>query len=214
MRPALRSVGARTVADPARHARRRHRGLRAGAGLGAVALAAVVGFTAALAVGTAGASAPVAAPESTPTATATPRQTPPQLVSTPLPALPCTLPDVIDALDRGDDDAVVAAMGGGAAMRALVVAGDAPCIDLSDPARIWMVVDKTRPYDPLHYTPEQMARVQDMRVINQGILRTDAGAALTRLVAAADKAGAGELAITSGYRSYDNQALQYSGRVA
>ncbi|MFT4229714.1 MAG: M15 family metallopeptidase, partial [Microbacterium sp.] len=42
----------------------------------------------------------------------------------------------------------------------------------------------------------------------------DAGAALTRLVAAADKAGAGELAITSGYRSYDNQALQYSGRVA
>ncbi len=127
---------------------------------------------------------------------------------------PCALPEVVAALQRGDDDAVVAAIGGGAAVRAAVVSGQASCIDLSDPARVWMVVDKARPYVPQDFEPADLVRVNGIRVFNSGILRTDSGAALAELVAGARDAGVGELAITSGYRSYEDQRGGYASRVS
>lgn len=144
-------------------------------------------------------------------------QSPPALVSVPTPAADvpmCERPAVLAALRRGDDDGVVRAMGGGPAMHAAVVAGTAPCVDLQDPARMWMVVDKMRPYRPLDFEPAHHGRVKGIRALNEGVLRTDAGAALATLVAAARRAGAGELALTSGFRSYRSQVSAYGGEVA
>lgn len=195
----------------ARHARR---GRRAGWTICAAA-AAVLLVGAGVAMTSAVAS-PDAAAEPSPTASAS--QTPPAIASTPRPAAAvvdaCALPGVTDALASGDDAAVIDAMGGAAAMREAVLTGSAPCVDLADPARVWMVVDKTRPYRPRDYVPESLARVQDMRVINAGVLRTDAGAALSEMVAAARAAGAGQIAITSGYRSFGDQKTQYASQVS
>jgi zinc D-Ala-D-Ala carboxypeptidase len=218
-RGARHGVLAESDAAPhALHAARSRRGARIGMGFGAAGLAALL-VAGAAAVTTAMAGGPLAAAAAhSPAPRVAHPQTPPPLTSTPTPAVappsPCDLPGVVAALESGDDAAVVTAMGGGAEMRAAVAGGTAPCIDLSDPARIWMVVDKARAYDPLDYAPAHLARVKDMRVINAGILRTDSGAALTRMAEAAKKAGAGQIAITSGYRSYANQKSQYSGRVS
>lgn len=208
----------------AQHAARSRRAARIGAGFGGVGLAALlvgatVAITAAVAGGPVAASERVVADAALGATAATdpaapPEQTPPPLVSSPVPAgTLCDEPAVSTALASGDDDAVVAAFGGGAKLREAVVAGEAPCIDLGDATRLWLVVDKQRAYDPLDYTPAHLKRVTGMRVINAGILRSDAGAALTRLVAAAKKAGAGEIAITSGYRSYGDQRRQFKSRV-
>jgi len=163
-------------------------------------------------------SAVAAPPAAQPSPTASPAPRPPALVSAPEPIerlLPvCERQSVIAALQAGDDEAAIAAMGGGEAMRQAVVAGDAPCVDLRDPARVWMVVDKTRPYVPIDFQPASLARVRGIRVFNAGILRTDAGAAMTRMFAAASKEGAGRLAITSGFRSYGDQARQYRSQIA
>ena len=140
---------------------------------------------------------------------------PPALVSSPTPAVTaCDLPGVAEAVAAGDDEAAVVAAGGAAALREAVAAGTAPCIDLGDPERVWLVVDKLRPYDPASYTPADLTRVQGVRVFNEGTLRADAAAAFTEMVAAAQRDGAGQIAITSGYRSYDDQGTQYSRWVA
>ena len=159
-----------------------------------------------------------AEPSAAPSPTASVSQTAPALVSTPqaIAAIvdACDLPGVAGALGDGDDAGVIAAMGGATALREAVLSGSAPCIDLSDPTHVWMVVDKSRPYHPLDFAPAQLTRVKDMRVLNEGILRTDVGVALTELVAAARIDGAGQIAITSGYRSYANQRTEYAGQVA
>lgn len=183
---------------------------------GSAALAGVL-VVAGLAL-TSGARERAAAPIATPSPTASVVSAPPPLASTPVPAAAvvdaCALPGVADGLADGDDSAVVEAMGGARALREAVVAGTAPCIDLADPSHVWMVVDKSRPYSPRDYEPGGLTRVQDMRVFNAGVLRSDAGAALTALVTGAQEEGAGEIAISSGYRSYRTQRTEYAGQVA
>lgn len=150
-----------------------------------------------------------------PAAASPPAPAPPALVSRPTPAVSkCELPGVAEALASGDDDSVVIAMGGALALREAVVAGAAPCIDLGDPERVWVVVDKLRPYEPASYAPANLVRVQGVRVFNEGALRADAAAALTEMVTAAQRDGAGQIAITSGFRSHDDQRTQYSRWVA
>ncbi|MFT4221038.1 MAG: M15 family metallopeptidase, partial [Microbacterium sp.] len=126
----------------------------------------------------------------------------------------CARPKIVKALKKHNDRAVIAAFGGAAKMRAAVAAGKAPCVRLDDPTRIWVVVDKANPYTPRRYEPDDLARVSGIRVLNAGILRKDAGAALTALVDGASAAGAGELAITSGYRSFADQRRQYRSQVS
>ncbi|MBN3585918.1 hypothetical protein JYB64_26355, partial [Algoriphagus aestuarii] len=66
---------------------------------------------------------------------------------------PCSEPAVAAALEAGDDEAVIAAFGGGMAFRDAVVAGSAPCISLTDPTKRWVVVNKALPLVPADYEP-------------------------------------------------------------
>lgn len=126
---------------------------------------------------------------------------------------PCAQPAVQQALASGGDDAVVTAFGGGAAFRAAVAAGSAPCIDLADPHRDWVVVNKARPLNPVSFAPSSFADVA-LTVDGAGSMRPDAAQALDQLSASAASAGVGRIALASGYRSYDTQVQTYSGQVA
>ena len=57
----------------------------------------------------------------------------PLVEQTPPTADICALPEVGEALAAGDDEGVILAAGGGEAFRSAVVAGNAPCVSLSDP---------------------------------------------------------------------------------
>lgn len=127
---------------------------------------------------------------------------------------PCADPAVTDSLAAGDDEAAIAAFGGGAAFRDAVVAGNAPCISLSDPARIWLVVNKARPLAPLDFEPAGLDGVDLATTTPSDRLRTDARDALGGLARDADASGAGVIGINNGYRSYNLQVSTYSGFVA
>ncbi len=127
---------------------------------------------------------------------------------------PCADPVVTDALGAGDDEAAIAAFGGGAAFRDAVVAGNAPCISLSDPARLWLVVNKARPLAPLDFEPASLSGVDLAATTSSDRLRPDARDGLNALARAADVSGAGVIGINNGYRSYDLQMSTYSGFVA
>lgn len=126
----------------------------------------------------------------------------------------CTLSTFTTALQAGDDEGAVVAAGGGEAFRAAVVEGRAPCVDLGDSSRIWTVLDKHRPANPIDYRPGNLVLPGGVRNIEGGALRADAAAALSAMVAAARDAGAGELALESGFRSYQTQQTTYGRHFA
>lgn len=117
------------------------------------------------------------------------------------------------ALAAGDDEAVIVAAGGGEAFRAAVVSGAAPCISLSDASRRWVVVDKLRPLDPVDAEPSSLVVPASVPSLNGGNLRQDAADALGALADGARAAGAGEVAMLSGYRSYTTQRSTYAQHV-
>jgi D-alanyl-D-alanine carboxypeptidase len=126
----------------------------------------------------------------------------------------CSLPELTAALEARDDAAVIAAAGGGEAFRMAVASGIAPCIDLADPSRVWAVINKVRPFAPVDYRPLGLVQPQGVRTAEGGSLRTDAAAALTVMVAAARTEAAGEVALESGFRSFDAQQRTYGRHVA
>lgn len=201
-----------------RHARRcRTRWVRVGAG---VVAAVVVGAVAALGAFTS--TALNATPADADEVELAIEPLPEEVAVLPVPEISareatlniCTLPDVITALESGNDNAVVRAAGGGEAFRAAVVSGAADCISLSAPDRLWMVANKVRPLDPLRYHPDDLVRPSGVRIFNAGLARVEAAQALTNLVEAAAEEGVGEIAQLSGYRSYDVQVRVYNGHVA
>lgn len=125
----------------------------------------------------------------------------------------CGDPAVISALEASDDEAAVVAAGGGEWFRLAVATGDAPCVDLADPTRIWVVVNKTRQFDPVDYWPADMMFPEGVRSLEGGSLRADASAALTAMVTRAREAGVGEIALLSGFRSYQSQMATYGRHV-
>jgi D-alanyl-D-alanine carboxypeptidase len=78
----------------------------------------------------------------------------------------------------------------------------------TDPASIWVVVNKQHPLQPQTYAPT------DLQTVGGGhYLRAEAAAALAQMIAGAKQAG---LTITpaSGYRSYATQTTVYNNEVA
>ena len=138
----------------------------------------------------------------------------PQVEQSPPAADICTLPDVVAAVQAGDDMAAIVAAGGGEAFRAAVVEGRAPCVNLGDSARIWTVVDKIRPTSPIDYRPSGLVLPDGVRNVEGGALRSDAAAALASLVTGARSAGVGEIALESGFRSYQTQQETYGRHFA
>jgi D-alanyl-D-alanine carboxypeptidase len=116
------------------------------------------------------------------------------------------------ALATGDDEGVVAASGGGEAFRAAVAGGRAPCISLTDAGRRWVVVNKLRPLEPIDAAPSPLV-APTVRSLSGGDLRADAAEGLSALAAGAKAAGAGEVAMLSGYRSYTTQQSTYAQHV-
>lgn len=162
-----------------------------------------------------GAGDPPSAPSS-PVATPEPEQ--PSATPSPTPTAEpavCDDPALIDALDNGSDADVIAAIGGGDAFREAVASGAAPCIDLTDATRTWVVVNKRNALDPIDYWPTPQAQPSGIRVVSGGgWLRADAAAALDELAAAIVADGVGTLGVDSAFRPYAFQVDLYNGYVA
>ena len=126
---------------------------------------------------------------------------------------PCADPSVQQAIANGDDAATIAGFGGGGAFREAVVAGNAPCISLSDPARVWVVVNKSLPLTPPDYEPAGLDSVPLQMTTPSGRVRADVAAAVGRMAEAAGAAGVGRIGANNGYRSYGLQVTTYDSHV-
>ncbi|MBO9626356.1 MAG: M15 family metallopeptidase [Microbacterium sp.] len=126
---------------------------------------------------------------------------------------PCAEKTVTDAIAAGDDSATIAAFGGGESFRAAVAAGNAPCISLSDPRHVWVVVNKARPLDPIDFTPQPLAAAPLQVTTGSGQARADVAAAVGEMAAAAAADGVGQIGANNGYRSYDLQVRTYATHV-
>ncbi len=137
----------------------------------------------------------------------------PTVEQTPVSTDICTKPAVIAALDAGDDAAAIEAAGGAEWFRIAVAEGGAECIDHADPTRVWVVINKTRPYDPVDYWPADLMFPDGVRSLEVASLRKEASAAFTEMVTAAREAGAGEIGLLSAFRSFQSQTSTYGRHV-
>lgn len=126
---------------------------------------------------------------------------------------PCSEPSVLEAIAVADDAAIIAGFGGGERFRAAVVAGNAPCISLSDPAHVWVVVNKARPLDPIEFAPASLADLPVQMTTRSGQARSDVAAAVGALASDAAAEGAGAIGANNGYRSYDLQVVTHASHV-
>lgn len=126
---------------------------------------------------------------------------------------PCSEPSVLEAIAVADDSAIIAGFGGGESFRAAVVAGNAPCIALDDPAHVWVVVNKARPLAPLSFAPSSLADLPLQMTTRSGQARTDVAAAVGEMADAAAAEGAGRIGANNGYRSYDLQVATHASHV-
>ncbi|RCS56955.1 M15 family metallopeptidase [Microbacterium sp. JB110] len=175
----------------------------------------VVGGTAGAAIGhmtAATAQAPAAQTTQEPTGPATATALPAPDIDAVTAAAPCENAKVTQALDAGDPDAVIEALGGAEAFRGHVAAGSAPCIALNDGRWPWLVVNKHVTLDPIDYVPENLT-APDRRVTTSSVLRAEVTDAVNRLIADAATEGVGDIAVTSGYRSYGLQENLFNGYV-
>lgn len=125
-------------------------------------------------------------------------------------ANPCADAAVKAALKSGDDDAAVAAFGGGEAFRAAVAVGNAPCISLSDPKHDWVVVNKRRSLAPVDFAPASLTTSKLQATTRSSRMRPEVADALTRMSARSQADGSGRLGLNNGYRSYGLQQVTYS----
>lgn len=206
-------------APVARHARhgRRGRGARVGATLGLLlASVLVVGSTAAMTHAlTDGPGDVLAAPSEAvrfvqppPVASLTPTATPEAAIDV------CADPGFTNALANGDDVGAIAAAGGADRFRAAVAEGRAPCVDLSDSNRVWVVIDKVRPLVPQDFSPPNLQYVAGLGTPPTLTLGAEAANALTVMAAASAAAGVGQIGLGSGFRSYDTQRETHESQLA
>ena len=126
---------------------------------------------------------------------------------------PCSESSVLDAIEAADDAAIIAGFGGGESFRAAVVAGNAPCIALDDPAHVWVVVNKARPLDPIAFDPSSLTDVPLQMTTESGQARSDVASAVGEMAEAAAAEGAGRIGANNGYRSYELQVATHASHV-
>lgn len=85
------------------------------------------------------------------------------------------------------------------------------CESISSPSSLWVLVNK-RNAIPTSYVPSGL-RQPSIPTIGGQVLRSEAAAALERMAAAVQAAGAGRIGLASGYRSAATQAAIYSNGV-
>lgn len=138
---------------------------------------------------------------------------PPVGVEQRIAADPCADDLVTEALASGDDDDVVRAFGGGEAFRSAVVAGNAPCVSLASPRRLWVVVNKVRPLAPSDFEPTALVANSLQTTSPSGEMRPEVADALAAMAAQLASDGAGALGVNNGYRSYGLQHATYAAHV-
>ena len=158
------------------------------------------------------ASSPLLAPADSPTRARPPASAP--VVSTSEQAPGGSARRIAAALAAGNDVGVLAAAGGGEPLRSTTAQGLARCIDLGDPDRLWVVVDKVRPFVPVDFVPAGLQVVGGLGGPQGETLRSDAANALAAMAAASVAAGAGQIGLGSGFRSFATQVDTYDSLVA
>lgn len=78
----------------------------------------------------------------------------------------------------------------------------------TDPASIWIVVNKQRPLSPQDWAPTDLTNITLRGTTGQ--MRAEAATALTTLAAGSDAATGKAMTITSAYRSYAKQLATYN----
>lgn len=126
---------------------------------------------------------------------------------------PCADAEVVAAVADGDDEAIVRAFGGGEEFRAAVAAGNAPCVSLANPKRVWVVVNKARPLAPTDYAPASLAQNTLQTTSPSGRMRPEVVEALADMAAQAEADGVGAIGVNNGYRSYGLQQATYAAHV-
>lgn len=233
LRPVLHPLT--TKSAHARHARRPRVGLTAQLSMAAASVLVVVGGASAVAMtAVPHDTAPVAEttlvaditgskvgprmvdPTAEPTKTKAPKKTDRRAtVDQSLASLAlCDSSSFTRALASGDDAAAIAAAGGAREFRDAIVTGQAPCVSLTDPTHVWVVVDKAHPLTPEKYVPSPRQNPGGVQSLDGSGLRTDAADALTALTKASRAADAGDIALNSGYRSYKTQIGNYGAQKA
>ena len=123
----------------------------------------------------------------------------------------CDRPEVHAALDANDTSAIIAAFGGAKGFRRAVLWG-VDCVDLHDPQRVWVVVNKQNPFVPIDFVPDDLVKPA-VPNLNGHPLRAVTSAALEAMAAAAKADGVGQIGMLSGYRSYNTQVSLYQFHV-
>ena len=192
----------------ARHHARSRRAIVVVAAVGLAA--AIVGIAIGMAARSTTAAAPAAAAPPRPVAVAS--LPVPQLTAVPATRSVCALPSMTDALASGSVTSVIAAAGGAEQFRRAVAIGTHKCVLPNDPAAVWFVVNKARPFPDASWQPTDLVRPAT-QAVGAPELRAEAAAAFDDMVTAAQNEGAGTLALNSGFRSYTTQVASYSSQV-
>lgn len=90
---------------------------------------------------------------------------------------------------------------------------DRAMFSIDDPASIWVVVNKTRPLNPIDFVPSDLIEVPVAHT-NAPLLRQQASDAVVAMFTAATAEAGLTLASNSAYRSYDTQVRVYDNDVA
>lgn len=118
----------------------------------------------------------------------------------------CAPEPVADRLSSPGIDTVTV-VGDRDVLRGVVGSGES-CRSRSEPESPWVVVNKTRPFQPMTYAPTDLVSVQGHQV------RADIAADLRSMLAASAEEGAGRLAVVSGFRSRASQQTVWESRAA
>ncbi len=123
----------------------------------------------------------------------------------------CVRAELQAALNASGATSIV--LGGSDRLLRGLVASLTPCRSTTDPASIWVLVNKRHALQPASYVPSDL-RYPAVTRVNNDKLRGAAATALEQMVAAAKTEGAGKIGLVSGYRSYLTQRALYNRYVA
>jgi len=136
----------------------------------------------------------------------------PPVTGDPAPRLGCQSPEMSAAVASHDAGKIVRLFGGAGVLRGAIAEGRASCVPLDDPALPWVVVNKHRAVSPVSYAPPSLELPSGSLV--DGGLRGDAIGSYEQLQRDVAASGAGGIALTSGYRSYNTQSAIHRSQVS
>ncbi|WP_157560515.1 D-alanyl-D-alanine carboxypeptidase family protein [Microbacterium gubbeenense] len=133
------------------------------------------------------------------------------VTGTAAPRLGCQSPEMSSAVASHDAARITRLFGGAGVLRSAIADGRASCVPLRDPALPWVMVNKRYSVSPADYVPPSLT-VPSGSLVDGG-LRGDAIGSYEQMQRDVAASGAGSIALTSGYRSYNTQAAIHRSQV-